>query len=59
MQIDQPGQLPGHTLVADRDIHRDRVALLGEIIDHIEQPNTLAAGQLIVHEIHAPSLPGP
>ena len=36
MQIDQPSQLASHALAADRGIYRDRMTLLGEVIDHIE-----------------------
>ena len=44
IQVEEPGQFPGHPKTVNRKIHGHGVALSGEIIDNIEPPDTPAAG---------------
>src|SRR5690606_27933305 len=53
---DDPIQRPGHTRGRQREVNVDVQPFAVVIVDDVEQPDTPAIRQLIVHEIHRPDL---
>ncbi|MBN85985.1 MAG: hypothetical protein CL885_00515 [Dehalococcoidia bacterium] len=57
MQIDRSVQFSGNPITGDRCINRYRMALLGKVIDHVEQSQPAPTGKLVTHKFHAPIAP--
>ena len=49
--LDQGRQFTRHTASRDRAVRDRSEALAGDVVDHVEHPEALAAGELVVDEI--------
>ena len=53
--LDEGGKLPGYPVTGNRGVRDGGQALVGDVIDHVENPEPPAVGHLVMDEVQRPA----